>query len=642
MRRGGAIPIALLAGLALAQETPAPAVKEEQITGTLDLGYRWRLGAGGSQDVYRSLVNVGEGPKLFGAETSIRRPGGKLYDRIDVRASSWGGDPYNTARVDVARAGAYAFRLDYRNLTYFNSIPSFANPLLDQGVLFSQRSFDTTRRLIDAELELWPGARITPYLAYYRSSGFGRGVTTFVSDGNEFPVATRLRDSTDSYRGGLRLNLTRLNVTLEQGGTTFKDDQQVGFADGVNPGNRRTPILGQDILMRDLRQAYGARGDGIFSRAVVEARPFTRLNFSGQFLYSKPSIDVNYIQQNAGNFLLLSTLQIFTGQLDRSLGEASRPHSLGSWATEIRPVRRLRVIQSWLTDRFHISAGSLLGRTLTTAAGPIATEGAVSDRLVLNYNQHQVDAIVDVAAFLSLRGGHRYQWGDATARAPTLSPDARPAELRRHMALAGASVRLGSRIDGNVDLEAAAGDRTFFRTDLADYQRGKLRGRYRIAKSLTATGSFAILNNRTPALGVNLDYQSRQSALALYFTPNDGKRWSLLVDYTRATVRSSIQFLAPQDRVLELSRYRDDGHHGGASADVQVWRGSRVNLGGSFSVTAGSRPVRYYQPHVRAIVPARKRLIWTADWRWYGFDAPLYAFENFHTHVFATGLRIER
>ncbi|MBI3693729.1 MAG: hypothetical protein HY238_02655, partial [Acidobacteria bacterium] len=208
-----------------AQEPPAkqaeavpPAAPEYQLTGSVDVGYRWvHLGKGGSEDIYRSLVNLGEGPKLFGADVSIRRPNGRYYHRLDARATSWGGDPYNTARLDASKSGVYNFRFDYRNVSYFNSIPSFANPFLGQGVLFSQRSLDTKRRLIDTEIELRPGAHISPYLAYYHSSGFGRGVTTFVSDGNEFPVATRLRDATDSYRSGVRVNFTRFNLTLEQG-----------------------------------------------------------------------------------------------------------------------------------------------------------------------------------------------------------------------------------------------------------------------------------------------------------------------------------------------------------------------------------------------------------------------------------------
>ena len=65
--------------------------------------------------------------------------------------------------------------------------------------------------------------------------------TTWVQDANnEFAVPTLLRDSTNNYRGGVRFEYNHFHVTLEQGGTTFKDDDQANF-DGVNPGDRTTP-----------------------------------------------------------------------------------------------------------------------------------------------------------------------------------------------------------------------------------------------------------------------------------------------------------------------------------------------------------------------------------------------------------------
>jgi hypothetical protein len=263
----------------------------------------------------------------------------------------------------------------------------------------------------------------------------------------------------------------------------------------------------------------------------------------------------------------------------------------------------------------------------------------------MNLHRHQVDAIVDAAPSVTLRGGHRYEWGEAAARAPSVGPGAAGrgrAELARQVALAGAAIRPDTRLDLNADFEAAAGDRKFFRTDLADYQRGKIRGRYRIAKPLSFTASFGILNNQDPAGGVNLDFQSRHSSLAIWFTPDDGKRWSLLVDYTRTTLRSSIPFLAPQDRVREVSRYREDGHYGGASAQINLWREAQVSFGGVVSASSGSRPTRYYQPFARAVVPVHKRVSWSAEWRWYGFGERLFVFENFRSHLFSAGLRIER
>ena len=94
------------------------------------------------------------------------------------------------------------------------------------------------------ELDLFPGSRIVPYLAYDRNSGHGRGIETWVQGANnEFAVPYTLRDSTNNYRGGVRFEFNRFHVTLEQGGTTFKEDDSTLYT-GPNPGDRTTPING--------------------------------------------------------------------------------------------------------------------------------------------------------------------------------------------------------------------------------------------------------------------------------------------------------------------------------------------------------------------------------------------------------------
>jgi hypothetical protein len=260
--------------------------------------------------------------------------------------------------------------------------------------------------------------------------------------------------------------------------------------------------------------------------------------------------------------------------------------------------------------------------------------------LVLNLNRHQTDGLVEVASFLTLRAGHRYEWGDAASAANvTLAPGTEVAALRRHVAVAGAGLRLGSSLDFSLDLEAAAGDRTFFRTDLADYERARLRGRYHWSRALTFTGAFAILNNRNAAPGIDLEYQGRQTSLAVLLTPGDGRRWSLALDYTRATIRSSLPYLEPQDRVRLISTYREDGHYGNAMATLHLWPRARIDLGASLAFAAGSRPTRYYQPQARFLAPVWGKLAWQAEWRWFGFTERRYAFENFHAHLLATGLQ---
>jgi hypothetical protein len=169
---------------------PSPAVATESwLTGSVDVGYRWVTGPAGSFNTYRSVVDLGSGPKLLGADFTILDPKHRLFDRIDVRASNWGDDPYTTLHVNAQKLRVYDFNADYRNIAYFNFLPSYADPLLSRGIVLNERAYDTHNRMSSFQLEVLPGRTIVPYFAYNRSSGFGTGVTTFVSDANEYPAA---------------------------------------------------------------------------------------------------------------------------------------------------------------------------------------------------------------------------------------------------------------------------------------------------------------------------------------------------------------------------------------------------------------------------------------------------------------------
>jgi hypothetical protein len=635
-----------------AASIPSP-VAEQKLSGSLELGNRWVQNVNGSSDVYRSVVNLGEGPRVFGGQVKYRDTSGRRLGWLDASALGWGGDPYNTARVEGGLRDLYSFRFDYRNVAYFNALPSFANPLLADGIFTSQRSFDITRRLIDTELEIKPNSTISPFFSFYRGQGFGRGVTTFVSDGNEFPVTSNFDDDVTSFRGGVRFKWSNYNLTVEQGRTTFGDEQQIFLQDGPIAGNRRTPLLGQTLRLDNLVQQYDAESRGIFNRGVVQGRPWDWLNFSGQFLYSQPSVDVRYNHEAGGNLILFQQAAPYTSQLEDSLGSAKRPHSSGSWNTELRPIRGLRVVQSWYTDRFHIAGGSVLKQTFDTIpAAEIETE--TFNLTVVNYNQHQIDAIYDLHSRVSVRGGHRYVWGDALTRPATLQFSDTPrnaGNVRRHVGLAGANARLPWNVSLDFDFEASPGDETFFRTGLMEYQRAKLRARYRPRPSLTFTGSFSMLNNENPAAGsgapgagaadTGFDLESRQTSLAVFWAPNGSRWFNVLADYTRATFHSEIPILSLPFFGSEIARYRDNGHHGSLFADLGLPRNVRLALGGSLSVNTGSRPTRYYQPQARLTAPVANHVSWTAEWRWFGFKEKLFSHENFRTHIFAAGLRLE-
>ena len=117
--------------------TPPPAsppanTGEGWLEGSFEIGYRWIPNITGNFDAYRSVVNFGEGPRLLDADFTVRDPKKRLFDRVDVHATSWG-DPYNTLRVDMQKQGWYRLTADYRNIAYFNFLPSYADPHAEPG-----------------------------------------------------------------------------------------------------------------------------------------------------------------------------------------------------------------------------------------------------------------------------------------------------------------------------------------------------------------------------------------------------------------------------------------------------------------------------------------------------------------------------
>jgi hypothetical protein len=631
-----------------AQETPAAST--QWISGTVDAGVRWSSDLQGSRDAYRSVVNLGEGPKLFGVDLTLRQSSRRFFDKITVRADSWGGEPYTTLRVDGEKEGVYRFSTNYRNVAYVNALPSFADPTLNRGVILNQQSFNIRRRLVDSELLLFPTKRIIPFFGYSRDWGSGNGVTDFVSDVNEYPVGTTFSDKTDTYRGGVRFEYSRVHVTLEQGGSTFGDNQQL-LSSGTNLGNLTALFLGERLSLTGLNQRYNVEGDNVYTKALFTANPFPWIDLYGQALYSRPRTRGGYLQNNSGNFFDFNEFIFFGAQQRSAATEASMPHKSASFGAEIRPLRRLRILESVTTDRFHIPARFLteenfLRDSLSTPI--VASNTVISDveTFQLNYNVQEVNVIFDACSKLTLRGGHRYVWGDAVTRAPALSQTgaAESGETRMHVGLAGLTFRPVQKLSLGFDFEAASADRSYFRTSLQDYQKLRARARYQILQSLSLGANFSLLNNLNPSVANRNEFRSREDSLSVYWTPGGGKWISLLGDYTYSTIKSNISYYIPQTLTLAPSLYRETARIVTGLLDVNLPKykaaSPKLSLGGSLFTSSGSRPTQYYQPIAKVSVPVARKVQWMFEWRWYSLGETFYMYEGFRTHLFVTGLRL--
>ena len=108
------------------------------------------------------------------------------------------------------------------------------------------------------------------------------------------------------------------------------------------------------------------------------------------------------------------------------------PHTTENVSAEIRPWRRVRITESWLTDRMHNAASSAGNQTLTGPQDSIPTDGHFARRVAgQQLQQAEVMLFFEVTPRLTLRSGYRYVWGDANDA--TLPPEGLVSADRVHM-----------------------------------------------------------------------------------------------------------------------------------------------------------------------------------------------------------------
>jgi len=631
-------------------ESPVPTNDENWLTGYIDLGYRWETGVYGSLSTYRSIVDLGSGPKLLGTEFTIKNRSHRIFDQIDVRAYDWGDEPYESLHVGVRKAKLYDFSANYRNIAYYNNLPGYADPLFGTtGVILNEQSLDTRQKMSDFRLDLLPGRKIVPYLAFDRNSSTGTGVANFVSGGDEFPVVNLVSNSTNNYRGGVRIEMSRFHITLEQGGTTFEDNQQLNQTNGTtNYGNFFTPLFGQTLSATSIGEAYGVNGHSIYSKGLLTANVASWIDVYGQFLYSQPQSTVNFLESSTGNQVILSQVLFYMGEQSIISAQSKMPHTSGSLGAEIRPLRHLRVLPSWLTDRMHTNGSSIGQQNLTTATGPASIDTLLNSALATNYNQAEVNLMYDLTSKITLRGGYRYVWGDATDVILPLGGLAglEQGKMRKNVILAGGSWRPFQKLSFNADLEHGSSGGVYFRTSLYNYDKGRVRARYQLSQSFSLMANASVLNNRDPMPGLNYDFLAHQESASIVYVPEGGKVWDFEGSYTRSTMRSNISYLDPEFLITEQSFYRDNSHTVTALFDFKSpgWLKykTKLSLGGSALLSSGSNPTTFYQPTAKLAVTIAKNVSWISEWRYYGFDQSFYQFQSFRTQMVTTGVRISR
>ena len=607
-----------------------------------EVGYRW-VDTKGSEDMYRSMVNLGSGPKLLHSDLSLKANygAGVVFDHLDISMDNWGGDPYNTVRFSFGRTGAYEVNGTYLNQNYYNFIPSFANPLLAQGKIQSQHGLDVAYRTTDVELKLFPTYWVRPFFGYARTTGFGPGLTTESFSGNEFVLGQNWRYAANDYRGGLEFALPRLTVSVEQG-FRFLQNDTAAYWNGDSTGNNPNPFLGQQITLTGDNRGYHDRTNIPIFRGLVKATPFSWMKFTGRYIYAMADTDGAMNEIATGNLATLESRLFYHAQSDAFSTRASAPQNNGSFVLELTPWSRLNITDQFRVRTLHVSGSGLLASSYYNArpmSGESVTYSQVDvSRIVdsyLSYRgiENQLEAEVGIWRNLYARGGWRY--GDT--KATVGGEERRSASLIRQTAIAGVAYRQGKWLELGVDYEDTnPSAHSLMRTDLFDYSQVKFDWKVGAWKGLSANGNVAVVNNRNAQADIDLSGHNRNYAVAVNYDP--GERLHVGVDYMKSSIYSDLAIILPQTLQMGRSVYDESVNGVGGSVGVGLYRGSRFDLGYRGIYSSGSYPLNYHQPYAQLTVPLHNHLAVKGYWQYYDYNQKGLSLQSYHSNLVTISL----
>lgn len=614
---------------------------DEQYRFTLDFGYRWIPTLDGSMDLYRSQLDYGEGPKLFGGDFFISAPQGsnRFMDRFELRMNSWGGEPYNTARLRASKTGVYELTFNYQNAVYFNSIPFFANPFFAQGNLQTQHKFDVSQRTTGARLTLRPGKQIAPFVAFDHSDRQGPVRTTLSVNADDFVLGSNLDTRSNDLRGGVQFSFSRFSLLLEQGVRWYGDETEFSSF-GPQQGNVTRPFLGRDIVLEEYNGSNDFDATIPFSNAVAVYTPWDQLALRGRVSYSMADLDPIFSETFSGNFFSFP-LQAFHGQqIQQASGRVKQPNLLGDFTAEWQPWRRFRIIERVNIRRLHVS-GSLLSNSTFLNVDPVLG-GAVTDELqtsvpfntflALDQDTQELQGQFFITPRAAIRIGHRFERKQAKLEEREFSWD-------RNVLLTGFSYQFTGRNRIAVDYELGRTDQAIFRTDPLDFHNLRVRGAFSPFSSLEFSGSVVLFDHENELESIDFTADNRSYSAQFTYTP--ATRFSITGQYQRTDIRTDLLFIIPQTFVTDRSIYEERGDFGQVFISVLLPRRVDLSLGYAVWGTVGNFPLNYHQPLLKLEVPLSNRIVAYGQWNYYGYNEKLRLFpQDYRAHLAVLGFRV--
>jgi hypothetical protein len=587
----------------------------------LEIGYRF-VDVDGNRDMYRSQINDREGILLRSLTFATGTIGGSFVDSLRVDAFDLGAGPAGRFRLEAGKTGLYRLRLDYRRMEFFSALPAFANPLLDRGIIPGQHTYDRTRHLLDAEVEILPNGVLSPIVGYSLNRYEGPARTTYDVGGDEFRLSSDLEDTEQEARIGVAFRTDNFSGRIVQGWRQFRETEHLTLAPGEGAGNNPGPVLGTPVSLTDFERDSRVKTNVPVTTAFLTGRFAGRVRIAAGYLRANGETHAAETEDLTGNLVSFQISRFFHGLSEPISSRARNEQWRGHGRVEFEVADGMDLSAGYTQrhrelDGFALISSLFLDTLTFSGQDPRDLQRLIEANTALEKTEKIFDASFDARSLgpVALRVG--YEQNDQDVR---VTPD--PEEIvvpggqggdfdrRIRSWTASANFRSGG-ITLGADYRSDHADDAIVRIDYIDRDRYRVRAGWSLGDRirLSANGEQVDVSNDEP--GIGFDGRIRQYGGDLEGVP--WKPLTLRFSASRFEARSAIPIRQPQDFSVITSRHREDGTwlEGGAALAF-----ARFRLEGAVGrlENEGTFPFTIDRARARAEFDWNAKLTSVVDW----------------------------
>ena len=629
----------------------ATVVSAQSTAFDIEFGYQ-NVDVSGNENMFMTQINQDSGFVLRNLSVSYFDPSENpgFADRLRLDASGFGGNPAGRLHLQMGRDHTYRLNLFYQQFKTFSALPAFANPLLDDGVMPGQHTWDRTRDILDIRLELPLWAAITPVVGYRWNRYDGPGLTTYHVGGDEFQISSDLEQTESEFYLGFDFATKAVQGTLTQGWRDFDGTNNQGLAPGAGAGNNPGSLLGQDVELDSFSRTEKTSVSTPVTTFHITARASDRIRLIGSYVYADADGDTNMSEMLAGSLVSFQLASFFRG-LDQSVesntsspfqrGEARAEFDLGDHVDlKVGYEFRDRELDGWAM------ISSLFMETMSFSG---YEQGDIVSLVEAQTGYTRKDQIGNLRVDVRDIGLFRF-WGQFVVDDQDLDVSQDVAEIVLPYGQEGQfnrkvdSYEVGGMVDlGSakilLDLGGQSADDIIMRTDFND--RSYIRGRvdWSIGRLFRVLATAESIDTDNQSSGVGYDATTTHYALDFTVTPVDN--FNLGLAWDNYSTDSQSPYRVPQTLDPAMSIYTEDGDM--YSGNLR-WTISIVTLSAAYSTfeNTGSFPLKMDHATARVAVDLTKNIAVAGEYENWDYSENLFSAADYNADRWGLYLRYRR